>query len=173
MTRPTIRTTVGLAVLSAPLAASAQTGSITTSPFAEAAPALGAAMLAVLVVCLSIAAAFSLRPTHLRNSLKLASLFAPALLVGIGYAGVPSSTIELAGPECFEVTTHSFNGSQDQTIVNQCPNPQHVDSVVVSDFSESRCEAVSATADEGLAPLCEAELVLQPGDRCRIPANQC
>ena len=90
---------VFVASLFAPVGAWAQT--ITTSPFAAAAPALGTFMLIALVGVLVVAAAYSLRPSQLRAGASLAVILATALTAAIAYSAPTISNVVLSGPECY------------------------------------------------------------------------
>ena len=163
---------VFVASLFAPVGAWAQT--ITTSPFAAAAPALGTFMLIALVGVLVVAAAYSLRPSQLRAGASLAVILATALTAAIAYSAPTISNVVLSGPECFETTTNDLPDVYRPVVINDCPNPQIIDAIDGNNGTEARCDALSATAEEpAVTTDCEPGLVLQPGDKCRVVEGIC
>lgn len=156
-----------VAVAGIPGAALAQT--VTTSPFAEAAPALGTLMLAVLVGCLLVAAVYSLRHTDLRAGGAAALALALTLAAGVGYSVPPSSDVVVSGPECFEVTTHAYSAIYNPELTNECPNPIQIDAFDLPNGTDIICLPPEVAADVVEIPECQIDTVLQPGEACSLP----
>ena len=167
--RSIVRTVAAAAAVFLPSVVLAQTGTITTSPFAAAAPALGSMMLAVLVGCLLLAAMYYLRHTDVRAGAQTAVILAVTLVAGVGYSY--SQKIVISGPECFEETTHEFSTNQNQRVTNDCPGPIQID--LIEEGGAAECSPPESTTSEDYVASvpCTEDLVLQPGDTCKIYAS--
>ena len=150
---------VALATLVAPLVARAQAapnGSVTTAPFAPGAPVMGLPVLALLAVVLAGVAAYFLRRATGRGVAGLAVLAVLGGLVGLGYATLPSITIQ--GAQCATSTTQVYDAFFENTLVSHCPNPISIVSI------QQTCTLVA-----GPGGGCRAGQVLTNGASCNLP----
>lgn len=159
-----------------PVVVSAQVGSVTTSPLAQAAPVLGLpALLAVAVILALVGGRFlRLAPRGLAG-LMLAAV--TTVYVGVGYAG-DSSQVVVSDEECREETTHPYQPFSDMAVLlSQCPNPIRIDAIAPNCGScdaealggpKVLCEEAPPTIQNGM-DVCEAGDILPPGGECSLP----
>lgn len=163
---------IGAAALLLPLTALAQAqgGSVTTSPLAQAAPALGGPALIAMAAILAFVAGRFLRLAP-KGVAALVVAAAAASLVGVVQAGgVPEVVVD--GDECLERTVHPYNSGMYMIVLRStCANPIEVDAVAPNC---DPCEVTPDTSCEDgvfatvLNP-CTPGLVLQSGESCELP----
>jgi hypothetical protein len=159
-----------------PVVASAQGGSVTTSPLAQAAPVLGLPALLAAALILALVGARFLRLAP-RGLAGLALAAATTVFVGVGYAVVPSQVV-VDGDECRMETTHPYSPNTYMVVLrSECPNPIEIDAIApnCNDCSgediggpASVCTEVPPTIQNGLST-CQPGQILPPGGECYLP----
>jgi hypothetical protein len=153
------------AVTLVPAAALAQTGSVTTSPLTQPAPAMSTVMLVLLSVTLA-AVAFRLLRRAPQGSLAAFALAAvTAVGAAVGYATPTDVVVE--GSECTEQYTHEYNANYGpRNLVSACPSPIRI----VALGEPCNTESLDGVQGEAIpASPCEVGQILQNGDRCHLP----
>lgn len=160
MHRRSLRIVTIAASLVAPLAASAQTGTVTVVPGSVAAPAVSALMLGLLAVVLTVVTAVVLRRRSAVLGSGLALVIAAVMVAGIGHAAFTTFTIE--GNECNEETTENFFPGGAPRLLSDCSNPIQIVDIDVE------CNGGEVPPQETLDP-CSVGQTLNPGNDCALP----
>lgn len=160
---------IGAAAMLLPLTALAQGGTVTTSPLAQAAPALGGPALIAMAAILAFVAGRFLRLAP-KGVAALVVATATASLVGVVQAG-GNPEVVVEDEECLEKTVHPYDsGMYMVTLRSACTNPIEVDAV---DPNCAPCEATpDISCEDGvfgtvLNP-CTPGLVLKSGQSCEL-----
>jgi hypothetical protein len=126
MIRRSIPVAAAVAVLAAPLTASAlATGQVTTGPAAQA-PTLTMPLLFLLAAVLAGVAVYRLGRAA-GPIAGLALVAAVTMAAGLGYADNWVNTIMIGGADCARQTTNSFDPSgPTMMLMSNCPNPIHI-----------------------------------------------
>lgn len=148
-----------------PAAAFAQTGSVTTSPLAQPAPALSTVMLVLLSVTLAVVAFRLLRRAPQGSLAAFALAAVTAVGAAVGYATPPD--VIVADDECTTEFTHDYDAdSGPRNLVSACPKPIRI----VALAEPCTDESLGGVANEVLsASPCQVGEILTNGDRCRLP----
>jgi len=157
-----------IAATLAPAAAFAQTGSVTTSPLAQPAPAMSTVMLVLLSVALAVVAIRLLRRAPQGSLAAFALAVVTAVGAAVGYA-TPTDVI-VEGSECTEQYTHEYNANYGpRNLVSACPSPIRI--VAIGEpCNGNGGESLGGVLDDALPALpCEVGQVLENGDRCHLP----
>ena len=171
-----IHTAASVGVLLAPLAtlAQPQTGSVTTRPLAQQAPALGLPLLAILAVALLAIAVYRLWRANRGPILGLGFVVTMTLLAGIGYALVMVQTITIAGAACGNPTVSAFNAFSQTRLKSACVNPIQIvdiqspcDGGTECTVSPNAVSCVGSAASDGTE--CTIGLILGDGNTCELP----
>lgn len=131
-------------------------GSVTTSPFGLAAPALGTPMLIAAAIALLGLGAYLLRTRAARTTAGLALAVGLGLLATLAYA---DGTVTVKGSDCNKETTQPYLSSAVQSLINNCPNPIRIVAI------EPGC------GDPDPPPVhCTVGLVLNADEECILPS---
>jgi len=147
--------------VSVPLAVLAQppdTGSVTVAPLGTAAPTIGAAMLGVLAVVLALGAFLVLRRRSSAMTAGFVAVVLSTTLAVMTYAA--GDTIIVMGNDCTQQTRFEYNPTGDQRLRSACTAPiKIVDLEIQCDLEETPGEPLQD---------CVLDLILKPGDECRL-----
>ena len=139
-----------------PLAALAA-GTVTTSPFGAAAPAVGMPMLVLLALALSFGAMYVLRRKAANATVRLAVVATAALLAGIAYATMPS--VMVSGDQCRMRTTQTWDSGYATMLENQCSNTLLIEAI------DPGCDHLDAPS----LPACVPGQPLAADTACYLP----
>jgi len=145
-----------------PLAAFAQpvSGSVTTDPVGQSAPALALPMLVVLAVGLIGLGAYTLRTRSAGAVAGFALVAGLSVLAGLGYA--TDGSVVIQGAECNTQTVSPYPSVCGDTLTSGCSNRIRIVAI------EPGCESPTIPSSP-----CTVGQVLTDGQQCYLPYCAC
>lgn len=164
--RRSVQVAVAWAALVSPLAAFAQittTGTVTTAPVGQPAPALAMPMLIALGIALIGFGAYSVRTRSAKAVTGFAVVAGLSLLVGLGYA---TDGVVIQGADCNTQTMHSYDSTYGTSpLTSLCPN-------LIQIVAIDACSSIErdVLGDPPPAPpFCRVGKILTNGEVCTLP----
>ena len=152
--RRTLQVAVAVAALVSPLAAFAEpTGSVTTAPVVQQAPALALPVLVALAIALIGVGTYCIRTRSAGAVAGFALVVGLSVLAALSYATIG---VLIQGADCDMQTMHTFTGGS--PLASACANPIRIVAIT--------CESTDVVAPN--RELCFVDEILLNGQSCAL-----